>query len=79
VSRVLVRAVAAAARTGPGSQGLATIDGAGALYPFRLDARDGTPERLILRVWAPGADPATAEPLYKASGDVSGGTVTIHR
>lgn len=61
-------------------QGLATIDGAGgALYPFRVDARDGTPDRLVLRVWAPGADPSAAEPLYKASGDVSGGEVTIHR
>ena len=32
-----------------------------------------------LRVWAPGADPSATEPLYKASGDVSGGEVTIHR
>jgi WD40-like Beta Propeller Repeat len=61
-------------------QGLATIDGAnGALYPFRVDARDGDPDRLVLRVWAPGADPSGVEPLYKASGDVSGGQVTIHR
>src|SRR5207302_1348234 len=61
-------------------QGLATIDGAGgALYPFRSDARDGDPDRLVLRVWAPGADPSTAEPAYKASGDVSGGQVTIHK
>ena len=61
-------------------QGLATIDGAGgALYPFRVDARDGAPDRLVVRVWAPGADPSAAEPLYKASGDVSGGEVTIHR
>jgi hypothetical protein len=59
-------------------EGLATIDGAaGALYPFRIDARDGAPDRLVLRVWAPGADPSTAEPVYKASGDVSGGQVTI--
>ena len=61
-------------------QGLATIDGAGgALYPFRVDARDGDPDRLVLLVWAPGADPSTAEPAYKASGDVSGGQVTIHK
>lgn len=61
-------------------QGLATIDGAGGgLYPFRVDARDGTPDRLVLRVWAPGSDPAAAEPVYKASGDVSGGEITIRR
>jgi Tol biopolymer transport system component len=61
-------------------QGLATIDGAGgALYPFRVDARDGSPDRLVLKVWAPGSDPSSAEPLYKASGDVSGGEITIHR
>jgi hypothetical protein len=61
-------------------QGLATITGAGdALYPFRVDARDGAPDRLVLKVWAPGSDPSTAEPIYKASGDVSGGQITIHR
>ena len=61
-------------------QGLATIDGAGgALYPFRVEARDGSPDRLVLRVWAPSADPSVAEALYKVSGDVSGGEITIHR
>jgi len=39
-------------------QGLATIDGAGgALYPFRVEARDGSPDRLVLRVWAPARTP----------------------
>jgi hypothetical protein len=61
-------------------QGLATITGAGgALYPFRVDARDGARDRLVLKVWAPGSDPSATEPVYKASGDVSGGEITIHR
>ena len=59
-------------------QGSATIDGRSGVYPFRLAARDGDTaggtqsDRLALSIYAPGADPSTAEPIYKASGDVSG-------
>lgn len=63
-------------------QGSATIDGVAGLHPFRVDARDtnkqGQPDRFVIRLWAPGADPDVDEPLYKASGDVEGGQVKIH-
>jgi len=64
-------------------QGLAEIDGASGLHPFRVDARDGDPaglpDRFVIRIWPPGADPDTSDPIYKASGDVAGGQVKIHR
>jgi PKD repeat protein len=60
--------------------GLATIEGRSGLFPFRVDARDDgtTNDRFIIKVWAPGANPDTATPIYKASGDVQG-EVTIHK
>ncbi len=63
--------------------GTATIDGSSDLYQFRVDVRDGDiydaePDRFELRVWQPGADPYNDEPLYAASGDLSGGNVMIH-
>lgn len=50
-------------------------------YPFRVDARDDSTngDRFVLRIYEPGADPSVAEPLYRASGDVSGGQVMIHK
>lgn len=64
-------------------QGRATIEGSAATYPIQVDARDssgtGQADRLVLKVYAPGADPATAAPVYQASGDVTGGAITIHR
>ncbi len=66
-------------------QGTAQIKGIEGHYPFRVDARDGNltganlTDRFVIRIWAPGADPSTAEPIYKASGDVEGGQVAIHK
>jgi hypothetical protein len=65
-------------------QGLATIKGLDGLFPFRVDARDGDfgggdqTDRFIIKVYAPGADPDTDEPIYKASGDLEGGNIVIH-
>lgn len=60
--------------------GTATIQGQTGLYPFRVEARDAgsTGDRFAIKIWAPGADPDQAAPIYKASGDVQG-EVTIHR
>jgi hypothetical protein len=62
-------------------QGAAEIDGAAGLFPFRVDARDGDgagqSDRFVIKIWAPGANPDTDEPVYKGSGDVSG-QVKIH-
>lgn len=60
-------------------QGLAEVRGAEGLWPFQVSARDGTTDRLVLKIWAPDADPDTDEPVYRASGDVEGGQVKIHR
>ncbi len=63
-------------------QGQATINGGTTRYPIRIDARDsnksGTPDHLVLRIYATGTDPNTATPIYQASGDVTGGDITIH-
>ena len=65
-------------------QGSATIKGLEGLFPFRVDARDGDhgggdqPDRFIIKVYAPGADPDKADPIYKASGDLIGGSIIIH-
>ncbi len=59
--------------------GTARIDGASGNYPFRVDARDDSVDRFIIKIWAPGANPDTDSPIYKASGDVEGGQVKIHR
>jgi len=70
-------------------QGVAavTIDGVTTTNPFYVAATDGDrtspviSDSLILKVYAPGADPSTASPIYQASGDVvynSGNGVKIH-
>lgn len=59
-------------------QGLGTLSD-GTVVPFRVDARDGDPDRIVIRIWAPGADPSVDEPAYRASGDVERGQVVIHR
>jgi hypothetical protein len=63
-------------------QGLATVTGQTGQYPFLIEARDldktGGKDRVVIKIWAPGADPTTAQPLYGASGDVTG-QVTIHK
>lgn len=64
--------------------GTATIRGLGHGYPFRVDVRDGNPngghqvDRFSIKIWAPGDDPESDEPTYKASGDIEGGNVIIH-
>ena len=63
--------------------GSVTLNGGSAVYPISVSVRDsnktGTPDRLVLKVYAPGADPLTASPIYQASGDVSGGNVVLHK
>jgi dipeptidyl aminopeptidase/acylaminoacyl peptidase len=66
-------------------QGVATIKGMGGLFPFRVDCRDGDAnggseaDRFVIKIWAPGADPDVDELIYKASGDLSGGQIKIHK
>jgi hypothetical protein len=66
-------------------QGVATINGSEELYPFRVDGRDGDkdggslPDRFIIKIWEPGADPDFDELIYKASGDLGGGQIKIHK
>ncbi|MFC1956542.1 hypothetical protein ACFLWZ_08555 [Chloroflexota bacterium] len=63
-------------------QGLATINGSEELYPFRADARDGDEsqlDRFIIKIWAPGANPDVDALIYKASGDLGGGNIVIHK
>jgi len=51
----------------------------------RVDGRDGDkdggslPDRFIIKIWEPGADPDVDELLYKASGDLGGGQIKIHK
>jgi hypothetical protein len=64
--------------------GRGTVAGQSGSHPFRLDVVDGNltapkrTDRWILRVWAPGADPDTAPPMYQASGEVKG-NLTLKR
>jgi len=64
--------------------GTATIKGIEGLFPFRVDARDGDfggrdqPDRFIIKVYPPGGDPEVDDPIYKASGDLQGGSIVIH-
>ncbi|MFC2032131.1 TRAP transporter substrate-binding protein DctP [Chloroflexota bacterium] len=72
-------------------QGIATIKGFEGFYPFHVDARDGDfgggtePDRFIIKVyapvevWPPEEDPDLADPIYKASGDLEGGNIVIHK
>ena len=59
--------------------------GSDELYPFRVEARDGDanegalPDRFVIKVWAPGEDPDVDELDYKASGEIQGGQIKIHR
>ncbi len=64
-------------------QGMATINGMGS-YPFKVEARDGKlsavkdDDRFIIKVWMDGG--TTYGPmLYKASGDLQGGSIVIHQ
>ena len=61
-------------------QGLVTVDGTTGLHPVHVDARDANnqPDRFIIKIWAPGADPDVDDPIYRASGDLSGGNIKIH-
>jgi len=52
--------------------GLASIRGRNGAYPFVVRATDAANDRLVVRVWSPGADIDTDAPLYQASGRVSG-------
>ncbi len=62
-------------------RGVAEIDGMEGLFPFTVDARDGSqgqPDRFIIKIWAPGDNPDVNGILYKASGDLEGGNIKIH-
>ncbi|MEE8372148.1 MAG: hypothetical protein V3R87_00225 [Dehalococcoidia bacterium] len=65
-------------------QGSATISGSDDVFPFRVDARDGDfggggqPDKFVIKVYAPEADPDNSDPIYKASGNLIGGNVMIH-
>ena len=61
-------------------QGTATINGSEELYPFRVDCSDADPDdRFIIKIYAVGANPDLDEPIYKASGDLGGGQIKIHK
>jgi hypothetical protein len=64
-------------------QGTATVNGSSATYPFSVQARDGDPtgqpDRFVIKIYPAGSDPNTTTPLYKASGDVQGGSIVIHK
>ena len=68
-------------------QGLATIKGTPGLFPFKVDARDGDanggtqPDRFIIKIWQTGTNPDADgnDPIYKASGDLGGGKIKIHK
>ncbi len=60
-------------------QGEATIDGLTGEFLFRVDARDGDPDRFVIKVYPVGGDPDVDEPVYTASGDLGGGQIKIHR
>jgi hypothetical protein len=63
--------------------GTLTIDGTITTNPFRATVTDGsrltptTMDRFKLEVFAPGADPATATPLYHVDQTLQQGSVTI--
>jgi len=61
-------------------RGLVTIDGTDELFPVQVEARDSTnqPDRFIIKIWAPQSDPDVDEPIYKASGDVTG-NIKVHQ
>ena len=62
-------------------QGTAAIEGLTGIFPFRVDARDGAAgqvDRFVVKIYAPGADLDVADPIYKASGDIAGGSIRIH-
>ena len=56
-----------------------TVDGVTTTNPFVVDATDGdrltptTDDHITITIYAPGADPATTSPLYKASGSITKG------
>lgn len=62
-------------------QGSASIRGEGS-YPFRATIRDGaaagSPDRLLLEVWASSSFVETGPTIYRASGD-AGGQIQIQR
>jgi len=66
-------------------QGVAsvTIDGVTTTNPIRVEGIDGARlssplvDHYAIKVYAPGANPATAQPIYHASGDLVKGNVRI--
>jgi hypothetical protein len=59
-------------------QGGAAVDGQAGVYAYRVDATDGSGDRIRVRVWAPGASPDSDAPIWQASGAVQG-QVLIHQ
>jgi hypothetical protein len=66
-------------------QGVAsvTIDGIPTTNPIRVEGIDGArlssplADHYAIKVYAPGANPATAQPIYYAGGDLVKGNVRI--
>jgi CSLREA domain-containing protein len=59
-------------------QGSASINGSAQAYPFRAQLQDGPgADRIVLRIFAPGTNPDSAQPLWQLSGDIQG-EITIH-
>lgn len=56
-----------------------TVDGITTTNPFTVDGTDGdrltptTDDHITVKIYAPGADPTTAAPLYQASGTIRKG------
>ena len=65
-------------------QGLASLalngQDRGAGYPVRVSVEDNgdLADHYLLQIYAAGADPETATPLYQASGDLAGGSILVH-
>ena len=61
------------------SQGSSTI---GTNYPFKISVIGTTTTyagHYLLQVYPIGSDPSTASPIYQASGDLTGGSIVMHR
>jgi hypothetical protein len=70
------------AGAGAAFSGAGTVNGAGS-YSYRADVLDGSPDVFVVHIWDPalGAGPGGSydRPKYVVRGNVSGGSIRIHR
>jgi len=62
-------------------QGLTEINNSEELFPFRVEARDGTnnqPDLFVIKVWAPDAYPDIDESICQGSRNFGGANITIY-